>query len=204
MSRKQWELKLEIHAEHPQRTVEVMHDMLQYIDSVISKFSGDGHMSEGDTPLFAAAQMLHPDGFVSVLSVTERYAIADLSHASYHDIVSRRNYSIGNEVRDIEAGQRFKVRANIYYAFAQEWFYILEDKDDTSLPPITKANSELISAGKFAELHHELCVITNRTDWFWNTLISMFQRKASPSRRVRITDVFNMIKDHEDGKTVPF
>jgi len=163
-------------------------------------------MNHDDGPLFATVQELTnvEETYNAIMYLTKQSLHYDLTHPINDDIVKSRTFQIANEVRDLQSGRRFKVHASIYYDFAKEWYYILFDKDDPDKPFEIMADSQLLNTGYFAELYSILCHLTEKDDWYWNALIGMFQRKGSPSRRVRITDVIQMKKDAQDGNTVPY
>ena len=199
-----WTLTLKATAQNPQVIIEALHDMLQYIDAVISQFSTSGYMKEEDGPLFATLQDLSGEDHNATLILTETRAPDSLAHPIYDEIVRSRDYIIGTKVRDIQTGRHYQVRASIWYNISQEWYYILFDEDDVDAPFETLASSRLLSDQVFQAMRRQLCKITGEKDWTWNPLINMWTRGHHGSRRVRITDVFTIIKDAQDAKTVPF
>lgn len=199
-----WKLSLTISADHPQEAIGAYHDMLQYIDAVIASYSSQGHMEKSDGPLFVTLQ--DTSGFYqdAVLHLTEWREHQTLNHPSNDDIVSKREFICATRVVSIETGKRYIIRACIWYALAQEWNYIVYDQDDPDTPFELKANSQLISEQVFQAMHRQLCKITEQEDWTWNPLINMWTRGHHGSRRVRIADVFTIIEDAKNAKTVPF
>lgn len=204
-------LQITIRAGEPNSAIATLQDIAEIINQTIDTL-GDGrypHIDDDDLPIQVWLNHRRDSqpvvGHAMIYMTPEpKYPLEEVK------AVPGSNFFPGQIVNHITTGMEYTIIASIHLLGAsnhpQHLMVISPNNMHAGNPDAiqqTTEQNQLMHHQNFEDLYFELEEITGH-QYTFNENIGMWLRNGYPSMRLRINDVLNMIRDHDQGNKVPF
>lgn len=170
-------------------------------------------MLEEDVPIYGARDFIiegdgQPantiDGFARFTLILDEEHVPYPSGFTYPPdrIQHVKRFAQNSLAYGIQNGMQYHIEYSLFWEKAMQWYYICEEIGNESMGFDIRADSELMTLNQWQVLRSWLQTITGHK-WYWNVDIRMWQKDTHAASRLRITDVQQMVADHESAAGPP-
>lgn len=193
----QFSISIFTHAPDPNIALSALDDIVHITDNAVEEFSSIGHMQPEDIPLII-------DGASNFENESYHYhmTISNTTANTPEPNLPQSILGVGDFLYHVDTGVQFRIRARVYYHIARRWYFVcvnVDDPEDIRQLP----REDLITARDWNLQLAKLNQYTEKT-WLWHQGMQMFNCVQNKARRLRLSDVRNVIAGYENNEEVPF
>lgn len=198
-----FKLEITVNSHHPVESMEILNDMIHFVNHISSEFSSNNFIDKCDVPLIVDYQHEYNRSFFKDTSIPSRFVLFKSDEPIINIDKPNNMFKLGDDAIHIITGNKYKIVASAYYHIRRSWSHLCYDENKLSYDHVVYPASDLITQHLFDQMPTMLYNITGKL-WTWNNTTNIFECYKSPSRKMRPIDVLNnWIMDFEN-KQVPF